>query len=45
MATMQDCPQPLQDVSRYVDQDCLLWENRLDWLEDYLREIKAKEQK
>jgi len=35
---------PLQDVSKYVDQYRKLWEHRLDRLEDYLREIKAKEQ-
>ena len=34
--------QPLQQVSQYVEQYRQLWEQRLDRLEDYLRELQAQ---
>ena len=34
--------QPLQQVSEYVEQYRQLWEQRLDRLEDYLRELQAQ---
>ena len=33
-------PQPLRDVSDWVEQYRQLWEQRLDRLEEYLREIQ-----
>jgi DNA-binding transcriptional ArsR family regulator len=40
-------PAPLQEVADWVEQYRLLWEERLDRLEDYLRELQRqqKEQK
>lgn len=35
--------QPLKDVSDWVEQYRQLWEQRLDRLEDYLRELQAQE--
>jgi DNA-binding transcriptional ArsR family regulator len=37
--------QPLQQVSEYVEQYRQLWEQRLDRLEDYLRELQAQPSK
>lgn len=37
--------QPLQQVSAYVEQYRQLWEQRLDRLEDYLRELQAQQTK
>jgi DNA-binding transcriptional ArsR family regulator len=36
-------PQPLRDVSDWVDQYRQFWEQSLDRLEDYLREMQAQE--
>lgn len=36
-------PKPLKDVSDWMEQYRQLWEQRLDRLEEYLREIQAKE--
>lgn len=36
-------PKPLKDVSEWMEQYRQLWEQRLDRLEDYLKEIQAKE--
>jgi DNA-binding transcriptional ArsR family regulator len=38
-------PEPLKDVATWVDQYRRLWEQRLDRLDDYLREIEAQERK
>jgi DNA-binding transcriptional ArsR family regulator len=35
--------QPLRDVSNWVEQYRQFWEQRLDRLEEYLRELQAKE--
>lgn len=35
---------PLRDVATWVEQYRRLWEGRLDRLDEYLREIKPKEQ-
>ena len=35
--------QPLRDVSHWVEQYRQFWEQRLDRLEEYLRELQAKE--
>jgi len=37
--------QPLQQVSQYLEQYRQLWEQRLDRLEDYLRELQAQPNK
>ena len=37
-------PAPLQEVDAWMAQYRRLWEARLDRLEDYLRELQAKEQ-
>jgi DNA-binding transcriptional ArsR family regulator len=34
---------PLREIAEYVDQYRKLWEARLDRLDDYLRELQAKE--
>jgi hypothetical protein len=36
-------PEPLQEVANYVDQYRRLWDERLDRLDDYLRELQPKE--
>jgi DNA-binding transcriptional ArsR family regulator len=36
--------QPLRDVADWVEQYRRFWEERLDRLEDYLRELQAQEQ-
>lgn len=36
-------PLPLKDVAAWVDPYRQLWEQRLDRLEDYLRDLQAKE--
>jgi DNA-binding transcriptional ArsR family regulator len=36
--------QPLKDVSNWVEQYRQFWEQRLDRLEEYLRELQAAEQ-
>lgn len=36
---------PLKDVSDWVEEYRVIWEQRLDRLSDYLRELKAKEKK
>ena len=38
-------PVPMQDVADWVDQYRRLWDERMDRLEDYLRELQQKEQK
>ena len=38
-------PKPLREVSDWVEQYRRMWEQRLDRLEDYLREIQLKEKK
>ena len=35
--------QPLRHVAEYLEQYRRLWDERLDRLEDYLRELQAKE--
>jgi DNA-binding transcriptional ArsR family regulator len=37
--------QPLKDVSSWVDQYRQFWEESFDRLEDYLKELQAKEKK
>jgi DNA-binding transcriptional ArsR family regulator len=37
-------PQPLREVADWVEQYRQFWEERFDRLEDYLRELQAKEQ-
>ncbi|HEY4372316.1 MAG TPA: metalloregulator ArsR/SmtB family transcription factor [Burkholderiales bacterium] len=37
--------QPLQQVTEYLEQYRQLWEQRLDRLEDYLRELQAQQAK
>jgi DNA-binding transcriptional ArsR family regulator len=37
--------QPLKDVSNWVEQYRQFWEQRLDRLEEYLRELQAQEDK
>jgi DNA-binding transcriptional ArsR family regulator len=37
-------PAPLQDVDAWMAQYRRLWDERLDRLEDYLRDLQAKEQ-
>ena len=36
-------PKPLKEVSEWVDEYRQLWEQRLDRLDDYLRELQASE--
>src|SRR6202162_1931481 len=36
---------PLKDVSEWLDHYRVIWEQRLDRLDDYLRELQAKEEK
>lgn len=36
-------PLPLKEVAAWIDPYRQLWEQRLDRLEDYLRELQAKE--
>ena len=36
-------PEPLKDVADWVGEYRLLWEQRLDRLEDYLRELQEQE--
>jgi DNA-binding transcriptional ArsR family regulator len=36
---------PLKDVSEWLDHYRVIWEQRLDRLDDYLRELKKKEKK
>jgi DNA-binding transcriptional ArsR family regulator len=36
-------PRPLKDAADWVEQYRQLWEQRLDRLEDYLRELQTKE--
>ena len=36
---------PLKDVSDWVEHYRVIWEQRLDRLDNYLRELKKKEQK
>jgi DNA-binding transcriptional ArsR family regulator len=36
---------PLKDVSEWVEHYRSIWEQRFDRLDDYLRELKAKEKK
>jgi DNA-binding transcriptional ArsR family regulator len=36
-------PAPLKDVADWVEEYRVLWEARLDRLDDYLREIQGKE--
>ena len=38
-------PAPLQDVDVWIAQYRRFWDARLDRLEDYLRELQAKEQR
>jgi DNA-binding transcriptional ArsR family regulator len=38
-------PAPLREVDNWVEQYRRLWEQRLDRLEDYLRELQKKEKK
>ena len=38
-------PARLKDVSDWVEEYREIWEQRLDRLDEYLRELKAKEQK
>src|SRR5436305_12998415 len=38
-------PAPLRDVADWVEQYRRFWDERLDRLEDYLREIQAQEKK
>jgi DNA-binding transcriptional ArsR family regulator len=38
-------PAPLKDVSHWVEEYRQIWEQRLDRLDDYLRELKTKEKK
>jgi DNA-binding transcriptional ArsR family regulator len=38
-------PAPLKEVDDWVEQYRRLWEQRLDRLEDYLRELQKKERK
>ena len=37
-------PKPLREVSNWLEEYRQLWEGRLDRLEDYLRELQAKEE-
>jgi DNA-binding transcriptional ArsR family regulator len=37
-------PAPIQDVAAWVEQYRRFWDERLDRLEDYLRDLQAKEQ-
>ncbi|HEY0070216.1 MAG TPA: metalloregulator ArsR/SmtB family transcription factor [Chloroflexia bacterium] len=37
-------PAPMQDVAGWVEQYRRFWDERLDRLEDYLRELQQKEQ-
>jgi DNA-binding transcriptional ArsR family regulator len=39
----QLAPQPLKEVSAWVEQYRRFWEARLDRLDDYLRELQSKE--
>jgi DNA-binding transcriptional ArsR family regulator len=36
-------PAPLKDIASWVEQYRAMWEQRFDRLEDYLREVQAKE--
>src|SRR5262245_44476168 len=36
-------PAPLKDVAEWVERYRQMWEQRFDRLEDYLKELKAKE--
>jgi DNA-binding transcriptional ArsR family regulator len=36
---------PLKDVANWVEQYRVMWEQRLDRLDEYLRELQAKERK
>ena len=36
---------PLKDVAEWVENYRLIWEQRLDRLDDYLRELQAKEKR
>ena len=38
-------PAPMQDVADWVEQYRRLWDERMDRLEDYLRELQLKEQR
>jgi DNA-binding transcriptional ArsR family regulator len=38
-------PQPLKEAAGWVEQYRRLWEQRLDRLEDYLREVQARPDK
>jgi len=35
---------PLKEAAEWVTQYRRFWEQRLDWLEDYLREVQAEEE-
>ena len=37
-------PKPLREVSNWLEEYRQLWDDRLDRLEEYLRELQAKEQ-
>jgi DNA-binding transcriptional ArsR family regulator len=37
-------PKPLRDVSNWLEEYRQLWDDRLDRLEEYLRELQVKEQ-
>jgi DNA-binding transcriptional ArsR family regulator len=38
-------PRPLKDVSDWLEHYRVIWEQRLDRLDDYLRELKKKEKR
>jgi DNA-binding transcriptional ArsR family regulator len=38
-------PQPLAEVADYLEQYRMLWEQRLDRLDEYLQALQAKEKK
>jgi len=38
-------PAPLKDVSEWLDRYRAIWEQRFDRLENYLQDLKAKEQR
>lgn len=38
-------PQPLQELDNWLESFRHVWEDRFDRLDDYLRELKGKEQK
>ena len=45
MAAVPLAATPLRDVANWVEQYRRFWDERIDRLEDYLRELQIKEQK